>query len=271
MIAAALKPLARSRSISLCYHGLGHSTAAGDPHFLMVRPDRFRAQVELLLGAGFRFVTVAELAARMPQGGGPPPPGLAALSFDDGMEDNHSVLLPILREYGIPATIYVTTGFLGGPNPWMDAPEVRYMNADEIRAVAAAGVEIGAHTVTHPDLAELSEADCLREMTESRDVLADITGDPVTTFAYPFCSYGPAALAAVRKAGFAAAVTCHRRGGWTQYEMQRVMITGKDGLPSFVAKTVGVYESLFHSAAGRGLRTATRGARARARSWLEGR
>jgi peptidoglycan/xylan/chitin deacetylase (PgdA/CDA1 family) len=85
--------------------------AAYDPENLCVAPRRFRAQVELLLAAGFEFLTVAELTSRM--NGGPPPPGLAALSFDDGMENNVSVLLPLLREYGLPATVYVATGLIG--------------------------------------------------------------------------------------------------------------------------------------------------------------
>jgi peptidoglycan/xylan/chitin deacetylase (PgdA/CDA1 family) len=231
----------------------------------MVPPDRFRRQVELLLGAGFRFVTVAQLAAA--DGA----PGLVALSFDDGMDDNHSVLLPILREYGITATIYVTTGFLGKPNPWIDpAASTRFMTEDELREVASAGVEIGAHTVTHPDLETLGADQCFEEMRASRDELERIIGAPVTTFAYPFCSYGPAALEAARRTGFDAAVTCHGRGAWDRpLELPRTMITGKDGMPSFVLKVTGAYEPMFRSAPVRMLRAGTRGLRARVRAARE--
>jgi peptidoglycan/xylan/chitin deacetylase (PgdA/CDA1 family) len=259
--------LSAIRSMALCYHGLGESSPAADPAFLMVRPDRFRRQLELLLEAGFRFVTVAELVASLPGDGGPPPPGMVSLSFDDGTQDNHTVLLPILQEYEVTATIYVATGFIGRPNPWLDpATAVRFMTEDELREVASAGVEIGAHTVTHPDLAQLSHDDCLREMRESRATLERIVDRPVTTFAYPFCSYSQAALAAVREAGFDAAVTCHARGGWTPFELRRTMITGKDGMPTFVLKIAGVYEPLFHSAPVRAARAATRGPRAVIRS-----
>jgi peptidoglycan/xylan/chitin deacetylase (PgdA/CDA1 family) len=261
----ALAAVRRRRSLSLCYHGLGASTAAADPHFLLVRPDRFRAQIELLLAAGFRFVTVADLASLLPA------PGLAALSFDDGMDDNHAVLLPILREYDLPATIYVTTGMLGEPNPWIEAgSSARFMTEDELVEVAGSGVEIGAHTVTHPDLATLGVEACVAEMRESRRALERITGRPVTTFAYPFCSYGPEALDAARQVGFEAAVTCHGRGDWSRpLELPRTMITGKDGMPSFVLKATGAYEPLFRSPPVRLLRAATRGARARARAARE--
>jgi peptidoglycan/xylan/chitin deacetylase (PgdA/CDA1 family) len=261
-----LRELAARRSLILAYHGVGPSLSADDPNFLRVPADRFRAQVESLLHAGFELVTVAELAARAD--GGEPPPGLAAISFDDGMEDNHSAALPILRELGAPATVYVTTGLLGQQNPWI-AYDARMMTRDELLDLHVAGWELGAHTVTHPDLSALSREDCVRELSESRAMLEELTGAPVRTFAYPFCKYGPEALAAVAEVGFEAAVTCHGRGGWSRHEMKRQMITGKDGYASFVLKAWELYGPLFDSPPGRLARDTTRGARRRARVLLE--
>jgi len=260
-----LRALAARRSLMLAYHGVSPSSPDEDPHNLRVAPDRFRAQVELLLEAGFELLTVAELAERA--GSGDPPPGLATLSFDDGMEDNHSVLLPILESYGISATVYVATGLIGKRNPWL-APEsgARMMTRDELRELAAAGVELGAHTVTHPDLSLMDRSSCLREMVESRDEIERLTGSPATTFAYPFCRYGDAAIAAARDAGFAAAVTCEGRGGWRPYELKRAMITGRDGWGRFLLKAADAYQPLFDSPPGRLLRASTRRARALARS-----
>ena len=265
----AARALRRRRSVMLSYHGVAESNAHVDPEFLRVSPSAFRGQLDVLTGAGFEIVTVAELARRA--GGGPPPPGLATLSFDDGMDDNHSDLLPILREYGVPATVYVTTGLIGKPNPWMAPGSSRMMIDDELLDLHRAGVELGAHTVTHPNMEELSYDECLAEMTQSRDYLRDLTGERVATFAYPFCKYGDDAKRAARDAGFDAAVTCQWRGSWEPYELKRVMITGKDGPPSFALKLWEVYGPLFHSAAGRAVRTGTRGARRRVRDALEAR
>jgi peptidoglycan/xylan/chitin deacetylase (PgdA/CDA1 family) len=265
----AVRALARRRSLILSYHGVAESNAEVDPEFLRVSPAAFRGQLDVLLGAGFRIVTVAELAAQA--NGGPPPPGLVALSFDDGMDDNHSNLLPILREYGVPATVYVTTGLIGEENPWMAPGASRMMVEDELLDLHAAGVELGAHTVTHPNMEELGYEDNLREMTVSRDYLSELTGAPVRTFAYPFCKYGPDAVRAARDAGFVAAVTCQWRGSWDPFEMKRVMITGKDGPPSFALKAWELYGRLFHSAPGRMARTATRGVRRRVRAVREAR
>lgn len=263
-----LQPLARTlrrrRSVILCYHGVGPTSTSLDPGFLRVRPDVFRAQLELLLGAGFEFVTVAELADR--SAGAEPPPGLAALSFDDGMDDNHAVVLPLLTELGLTATVYVTTGLIGKPNPWM-APSAgaRMMDELELRELAAAGFEIGAHSVTHHDLSQLDYESCLREMSESRRTLEQIVGAPVRTFAYPYCRYGTAALAAVRATGFTAAVTCQGRGSWDRYELKRSLITGKDGLPVFLLKLTDAYQPLFDSGPSRLVRATTRRLRERRR------
>lgn len=245
----------------LAYHSVDSRPRYDDPGFLCVPPDRFRAHIELLLDAGFSFVTVAELAERMR--GVAPPTGLASLSFDDGLQDNHRVVLPLLREYGVPATVYVTTGLIGGTYPWMRG-EVPMLDEDEIRELAEAGVEIGAHTVTHADLAQLDRERCLREMSESREALERITGRAVVTFAYPFCHYGEAAVAAAHEAGFTAAVTCQGRGSWEPLTLKRALITGKDRLPSFMLKLAGAYDPLFNGPAGRLARWATRPLRNRA-------
>lgn len=250
----------------LAYHGLGEAPPDSDPHHLLVHPDRFRTHVGLLSEAGFQFITVAELAARTPAGG-TPPPGLAAISFDDGMEDNFSEALPILRELGIPATVYVLTGAIGAPNPWLSPKSGRrMMNGEELRALAQAGLELGAHTVTHPDLSRLDAEACLKEMTESKDAVEEITGEPVRTFAYPFGHYGPAAMQAARAAGFEAAVTCVNRGSWDPFELKRTLVTGRDGLGSFLARVSGIYEPLVLSRAGTAARRATAGVRSRLRA-----
>lgn len=236
---AILRPVARRRSEILGYHGVAEG-AQQDPENLLLSPAAFRAQIELMLDAGFQFVTVSSLGDEVRAGA--VAPGRIALSFDDGMEDNHHVVLPILREYGIPATIYVVTGLIGQPNPYLAG--ARMMTVEELREVAAHGVEIGAHTVSHPDLSTLGYQACLDEMTASRDRLAAVLGRRVETFAYPFCRYGPEAVAAARDAGFALAVTCER-GRWTPYELRRSMVSSRDGLGRLAMKLAGVYEPVF--------------------------
>jgi peptidoglycan/xylan/chitin deacetylase (PgdA/CDA1 family) len=262
---AFARRLRKRRSFILCYHGVGESSARTDPGFLRVRPDRFRAQLRLLLDAGFELVSVAQFVERAD--GTQPPAGLVALSFDDGMDDNYSTVLPILREHDVPATVYVATGLVGKPNPRL-APEAqaRMMTRDELRDLVAAGIEIGAHTVTHPDLSTLDFDDCLREILESKRALESMLEVPIRTFAYPFCRYGPNAVAAVRAAGFEAAVTCEGYGSWERYELRRTLVTGKDGLATFLLKLSDVYEPIWASPPVRFLRATTRGYREQRRA-----
>lgn len=251
---ATLRAVRRTASKILVYHGLGEPGRPDDPHHLLVDPDTFRLQLELLQRAGFEFVTVADLAAKA-RLAKRPPAGFVAISFDDGMEDNYSTALPLMQELGVPGTVYVQTGVIGEQNPWIHGE--RMMTRKELEELALAGFELGAHTVSHPDLSSMSYEGCLAEMTESRDVVAQIGGRPVRTFAYPFGHYGSAAIEATRDAGFDAAVTCINRGSWNRFEMKRTLITGRDGVASYVARVSGVYEPLVLGRAGTLARGAT--------------
>lgn len=260
----ALAAERRKRSFALCYHGVGETSIRIDPRFLRVSPRRLRGQIELLRDAGFQFVTLSELVESGPAHGRPPLPGLVALTFDDGWADNHDALLPMLRDYGIPATIYVTTGLMGRPNPWL-APDsgVRMMTPEEVVACARDGVEIGAHTLTHPDLSLVGPEGCRREVLGSRTILRELTGTPVVSFAYPYFHLGPEAVDAVREAGFASAVTGIGYGDWSPLTLERTAISGKDRLASFTLKLLGRYDPLLDSGPLRVARGATRTLRRR--------
>ena len=257
----ATRRIRARRSVILGYHGVAESRRRDDLSMLLVAPERFREQLALLRSAGFRFVTMAELAREA--GGSEPPAGLAAITFDDGMRNNHEVALPILQELGIPATVYVTIGFIDGASPWIGADGDRaMMSAAQLRELAQAGWELGAHTMTHPDMAALDYDACLKEISDSRIALEEIAGTPVETFAYPFGSYGPAALAAARESGMLAAVTTGS-GSWQPYELTRAMIGAADPLPVILLKLTDRYEPLLKSPPMRMLRRASKQLRGR--------
>jgi peptidoglycan/xylan/chitin deacetylase (PgdA/CDA1 family) len=253
--ATALANVARRRAVILGYHGVAKCARKDDPFLLSIAPSKFRLQLEMMQAAGFRFVTVAELVRAA--GGGTPPPGLAAVSFDDAMRNALTTAMPILQELGIRASLYVPTDWLGGSNPWISGPDAAILNADELRALATAGWELGAHTVTHPDLAALDYDGCTREIEGSSKALEQILGAPVETFAYPFGSYGPAAVAAARNAGLLAAVTTGS-GSWEPYELTRAMIGAADPFPVVLLKMTDRYEPLLRFVPLRAMRRASR-------------
>jgi peptidoglycan/xylan/chitin deacetylase (PgdA/CDA1 family) len=258
---SALSRVCRRRSVVLGYHGVAEARRRDDLSMLLVAPNRFRSQLELLLAAGFRFVTMAELA-RLADGG-PPPPGLASLTFDDGMANNYEVALPILREYDIPATVYVTIGFIDGTSPWIaPGPHGAMMSEPQLRDLAACGWELGAHTMTHADLSVLGYDACLQEIRDSKIALEEIGGTAVDTFAYPFGRYGPEAIAATRDSGLIAAVTTGS-GSWAPFEITRAMVGAADPLPLLFLKLTDRYEPLLQSPPVRMLRRASKQLRGR--------
>jgi peptidoglycan/xylan/chitin deacetylase (PgdA/CDA1 family) len=85
------------------------------------------------------------------------------------------------------------------------------MRAEHVRALHASGMEIGAHSVTHPILANASGADAWREISDSGRQLTEIVGAPIRLFAYPNGKpgqdYGLEHVRMVREAGYTAAVS----------------------------------------------------------------
>lgn len=249
----------------LGYHGVAECPRKDDLFLLQLPPRRFRAQLEMMLEAGFRFMTVAELARRA--NGAPPPAGLAAVSFDDAMRNNLTTAMPILRDLGIPATVYVPTGWLGGRSPWIGPnADGAILTADELRELAQVGWELGAHTLTHADLSQLDYDSCCREIEGSRTALSELTGATVETLAYPFGRYGEAAIAAARDAGLLAAVTTGS-GSWDPFELTRAMIGAADPFPIVLLKLTDRYEPLLSTPPLRLARTASKELRRRLGGW----
>jgi peptidoglycan/xylan/chitin deacetylase (PgdA/CDA1 family) len=192
----------RQSLLVICYHSVSDDWE----HALSVTPDAFRKQVESLARCGVPPVSAAALAAGERRG--------LHVTFDDAYKDVLGAL-PLLRELGLPTTIFVSTSFadegrpLAVPELAADAeahPELlATMSWDELREVAASGVEIGGHTVSHPHLTRLTDAELDRELGESKQRIEDELGRPARLLAYTYGEHDARVHAAVRRAGYAAA------------------------------------------------------------------
>jgi peptidoglycan/xylan/chitin deacetylase (PgdA/CDA1 family) len=180
---AVARRAGRSFLAVLLFHRV---TDAIPPDGLTVGTAFFRRLCRLLR-RGFRVVPLAEVF-RLLRSGEPFPRRTVAVTFDDCYRDNLDAAR-VLAEHGLPACFFIPTAYVGtdAVMPWdRDLPRMPNLTWDEVRAMASLGHEIGSHTVTHPDMARVSEEQARRELTESKKVLEDKLARPVRWFAYPF-------------------------------------------------------------------------------------
>lgn len=121
---------------------------------------------------------------------GTPLHGELVVTLDDGYADNHDIAAPILESFGLPATFFLTTGFIGADTvPWWDqnnpAPHP-FMTWEQANDLARRGFELGGHTATHQDLGRIGDEDAVREIRDSRDAMTRELGTAPTLFAYPY-------------------------------------------------------------------------------------
>jgi peptidoglycan/xylan/chitin deacetylase (PgdA/CDA1 family) len=157
------------------------------------------------------------------------------ITFDDGYLDNWTVAAPELAARGLPASFFVTTGFIGSDRDalWDAARGVRseWMTWDHVRGLRAAGFELGAHTISHINLAASDRQTALREIVGSKTQLEAETNSAVCHFAYPFGGvnhFSPQCRDIVKDAGFSSCLSAYGgsvRHGDDPYTLRRLGIT----------------------------------------------
>ncbi len=122
------------------------------------------------------------------------------------------------------ATWFITTDCIGKHAGWMGPPseQTKMLAADQLREMSAAGMEIGSHTCSHPDLSTLSLQQQTLELSESKHLLEDLLQTSVTGFAYPYGRYNEESLTAIKAAGYHWA--CSTRSGRFDKEQNPLLI-----------------------------------------------
>jgi len=164
---------------------------------LSITPDDFNSQMAWLHDQGYIGVRMDGIT-RCLRGEAPCPSKAIALTFDDGYEDAYIDALPVLKRYGLVATFYIVTNFIGQPG---------YMTWEQVAALRDAGMEIGAHTVSHLDLTSLDWETAGFEIAQSKAELDHHLSINVTSFCYPTGLYNAEIEEQVRAAGYLNATT----------------------------------------------------------------
>lgn len=163
------------------------------------------------------------------------------LTFDDGCEKFHDTTYPILDSFNFPATIYPITGFLGKFFTLNDKhyPHLKILSNSMLQELSKAGVEIGAHTVHHHKLTQITESEAEFQINYSKEYLEQLLGKKIVSFSYPHGDYNSETIRMVEKSGFTNALTC--KPGFAQdaqsvFEIPRKYITYFDNIETFIHK-----------------------------------
>lgn len=187
--------------------------------------DKFEDQLKLLRGWGYTTISTSMLVDAIEHGAALPPRPII-LTFDDNNEDNYTTAFPIMKKYGYTGVLYVPFNYVGTPG---------YMTVAQIKEMAAAGWEVGSHSLSHPmNLIEMPADQIRAEIVDSRKKLENLLGLPILTFAYPFGYADSGAIDYVRFAGYIAAMGANgcnyteNQGLTNQFEMQRCEISARE-------------------------------------------
>jgi peptidoglycan/xylan/chitin deacetylase (PgdA/CDA1 family) len=168
----------------LTYHSLDDSGAVTS-----IAPRDFREHMQILTQRGFTGISLSALLDSW-DGRGTLPPRPVVITFDDGFSNVLEHAAPRLSDLSFSATIFVVSGRCGQTNDWPNQapniPRLPLLSWSELGQLAAAGFEIGAHTVTHRALTEIPRSEAAKEIVESKMAIEDRLGQAVQNFAYPF-------------------------------------------------------------------------------------
>ena len=229
------------RATFLCYH----SIAAEGPRYLTISADLFERQLAMLRRRGVRTGDLRSLSAAAD---GSLVGATVFLTFDDGFCDNFETALPLLREYGFGAFVFVLPPLVdsGAALEWDEVATDHRRYSSTMRSVTwpmleemkEGGFEVGSHTLTHAHLPELGDDALREELWESRARIKERLGG-CDTLAYPFGEWSDRVEAAAVDCGYRYAFslpTGSGQRGATSHSIPRINVDYRDDERRFGAK-----------------------------------
>lgn len=210
------------------FHVIADAPANAALPELFVRPADFEAEMSWLAAHGFHAVTLHHVYEYWLRGT-PLPARPVVLTFDDGTLGQDTHALPVLDKLHWPGVLNLKVNALKSKYalpPW------------RVQQLLAAGWELDSHSITHPDLTHVGDAQLWQEVDGSRVELQHLFHVPADFFCYPAGRYDARVVEAVRRAGYLGATTTNNGLARPQdiYTLDRVRIDGSDGLAGFARK-----------------------------------
>lgn len=215
-----------------------------------ISPDAFYRQIQFIRNnfSVLRLHEVENLIKNEHQ-----PSRQVSITFDDGYKDFLEWAYPVLETLGVPATVFVPTGFIGGSNKW-DFPyskvqKRRLMSRSDLQEVHKGGlVDFGSHSVDHLHMSRLQEDEMIRQAAESKRTLEDLLATCVTMFAYPYGQlddFSDLTGRILAETGYKIAVTTHwgtRNSTRDLLRLRRIHFRETDSDATVKAKIEGFFD-----------------------------
>jgi peptidoglycan/xylan/chitin deacetylase (PgdA/CDA1 family) len=239
----------RKGLVVLTYHRVNDYL---EPNDLVVSTVRFDEHMRYLAGSCDVLGVEEFLTGKILSEHGRPK---VVVTFDDGYADNYQNAFPILRKYRLPATIFLTTDYMGTDikkERYRNTPWQRdYLNEQEIREMVQNRITFAPHTATHPHLPRLGEDGQREEIKKSLGKLKELFPDCSLCqkiFCYPYGEYNDLTLKILKEEGVQTAFTV--RSGINDdrarpLELFRVGINGEDTVFDVKKKIAGAFDGIY--------------------------
>ena len=240
----------------LCYHSVDSSWNSP----LAVRDVDFDRQCRWI--TRHRSALPLDMALERLQKDGTLPHGALHLTFDDGFEALHQRMLPVLRRYRLPSSVFLVAQTLtpqGRAVDWVDRPPLTplaTLSLDQVLEMQDSGVDFQSHSWAHHDLTTLDYDSCRHDLNSSRELLEDLLGKRVTVLAYPRGRHDRMVREAAKAAGYTHALALpEHREDVNAFAIPRVGIYRANGARIFRLKVSPRYLKVRHSGVVRQLRS----------------
>jgi len=170
----------------LTFHALDDQSSV-----ISFSPELFRSGIAKLYEKGYRTVSLLEAANCLGRGKRFSDRSFV-ITFDDGYESIYKEAFPVLQYYGLSATVFLTVGEKEATNPAYRLPSLNgrsMLSWTEIQEMKRWGILFGAHTLNHPDLTRIPRERMEVEIRDSKKIIENSLGTPVSSFAYPYGRY----------------------------------------------------------------------------------
>tara|TARA_B100000315_G_C14590669_1_gene595560 strand:+ start:3280 stop:4098 length:819 start_codon:yes stop_codon:yes gene_type:complete len=245
-ISSILPPRSKNCNRILLYHSIGE-LLENDRFGLRTSKEHFKEQMKFLFEDNYEVVSLSELFNKS-KNEDYNENKRVVVTFDDGYKDNLLNAVPILNEYNLKYTLFVSPFFLdnsfskqGYVNDW------KYLDWEDLEYLINNGAEIGCHSRYHEDLTTLSEQRLKDNISTAKEILEKRTGQDIQAFSYPYGKFSDRVKEVVSNSGFRMAC-CSIGGSNTSstdvFELRRTEISKYDSLRDFKKKLKGRHDWL---------------------------